>query len=65
MISIPDIIQAMLINHPIIISKAEAENSTGHSLKGRKFTLKPVNKDITARTIKTIEEAKKTKTETL
>ena len=63
--SVPNIVQAVLINQPTIISIAEAENSTGHILKGRKLTLNPVNKEIIASTIKTEEEAKKMKTETL
>ena len=33
---------------PMIISMADMENIIGQSLKGRNFTLKPVNKDNTA-----------------
>ena len=41
---------------PRIISTADKVNIGGQSLNGKKLTLKPVNKETTASTIKTAAE---------
>jgi hypothetical protein len=38
--------------HPVVMSIADDEKIIGHNLNGRKFILKPVNKEATARTIR-------------
>ena len=44
----------------MVISNAEDVNIIGHSLNGRKYILKPVNKDTTDRTIRQADEARYT-----
>jgi len=51
-------------NPPIRIKTAEVVKIKGQSLKGRNFTLKPVNRETNANPIKPNEDTKYTAVET-
>jgi hypothetical protein len=52
-----------IVNHPSIISTADVVNMKGHNLKGRNLILKPVNTDMTAKTIRQVDDDRYTDVE--